>query len=149
LSSRFTEDYPGVITLREATIEDAGTYECSASNPAGTTSLSTSIEIQQVPTITMSPDSQVIEVTEGDELRFTCAATGIPTPSIQIKVPEGSGIREPIARAGLRPEASLNHAGIKRSQGGLYECIAINEAGQDLRYIQVNVKEKRGDVGKF
>jgi immunoglobulin superfamily member 9B len=47
LSSRFTEDYPGVITLREATIDDAGVYECRASNVAGQTSLSTTLEIQQ------------------------------------------------------------------------------------------------------
>lgn len=101
------------------------------------------------PTITLTPDLQTIEVTEGDELRFSCAATGIPEPSIQIKVPENSNVRAvlPFSRGG-RPEATINHLGIKRSQGGLYECIATNEAGSDLRYIQVNVKEKRGDVGK-
>ena len=144
-----------MITLREATIEDTGSYECKAVNVAGTTTLSTSIEVQLPPTITLTPDTQTIEVTEGDELRFSCAATGIPEPSIQIKVPEGSNVRtiQPFAsiqqfgRTG-RPEASVSHSGIQRSQAGLYQCMATNEAGSDIRYIQVNVKEKRGDVGK-
>lgn len=151
LSSRFSEDYPGVITLREATIEDTGSYECKAVNVAGVTTLSTTVEVQLAPTITLTPDLQSIEITEGDDLRFTCAATGLPEPSIQIKVPEGSNVRAlPFAasRSG-RPEASISHSGIQRSQAGLYQCIATNEAGSDLKYIQVNVKEKRGDVGKL
>lgn len=156
LSSRFSEDYPGVITLREATVEDTGSYECKATNVAGTTTASSSIEVQQAPTIAMAPDLQVLEITEGDELRFTCSATGIPQPSIEIKVPEGSNVHANIPlhspRAGHgveRAEATIAHFGIQRSQAGLYQCIAINEAGQDLRYIQVNVKEKRGDVGEL
>lgn len=157
LSPRFSEDYPGVITLREATVEDTGSYECKATNVAGTTTASSSIEVQQAPTIAMAPDLQVLEITEGDELRFTCSATGIPQPSIEIKVPEGSNVRAganvpALHRADhgvVRAEATIAHFGIQRSQAGLYQCIAINEAGQDLRYIQVNVKEKRGDVGEL
>lgn len=151
ISSRITEDYPGVITLREATIEDAGLYECKATNVAGTATLTASITIQQPPVITLSPDVQSIEVTEGDELRFTCSATGIPTPSVQIKVPDGAPAHSPVlplhrGRVEL-PEATINYVSAHRSQAGLYQCVAINDAGQDLRYIQVNVKEKRGDVG--
>lgn len=155
LSSRFSEDYPGVITLREATVEDTGSYECKATNIAGTTTLSTTIEVQQAPTIILTPDVQVIEITEGDELRFSCAAIGIPHPTVTIKVPEGSNVRtiQPFeafqsSSSVGRAEATINHRGIQRSQAGLYQCTAINEAGQDIRYIQVNVKEKRGDVGK-
>lgn len=153
LSTRFSEDYPGVITLREATVEDTGSYECKAINVAGSTTATTSIEVQQAPTIILTPDRQTIELTEGDELRFTCAATGIPDPSIQIKAPEGSNVRQaPVTLRGHRtgrPEASINHANIQISQSGLYECIASNEAGQDLRYIQVVVNKKRGDVGEL
>lgn len=142
-----------MITLREATIEDTGSYECKAVNVAGTTTASTTIEVQQAPTIILTPDRQTIEVTEGDELRFTCAATGIPEPSIQIKSPEGSNVRQaPITLRGHRtgrPEATINHPNIQLSQGGLFECIAHNEAGQDLRYIQVTVSKKRGDVGEL
>lgn len=157
LSSRFTIDSPGTITLREATIEDSGSYECRATNIAGTTTLSTTIEVLQAPTISLIPDVQVLEVTEGDELRFTCTAVGVPQPTVSIQVPENSNVRTTLPYAALLPgrnavahgEASINHRGIQRSQAGLYTCTATNEAGQDLRYIQVNVNEKRGDVGEL
>jgi Immunoglobulin I-set domain len=151
LSSRFTEDYPGVITLREATVEDTGSYECRATNIAGTISLSTTLEVQQAPTLILEPDTQSIDLTEGDELFFTCAAVGIPQPTVIIKVPEGSNIRtfqRPAALNLGRAEASIRHSNIQRSQAGTFECVANNEAGQDTRYIIINVKEKRGDVGK-
>lgn len=151
LSARFSEDYPGVITLREATVDDTGSYECKATNVAGTITLSTTLEVQQAPTIILLPDRQTFDVTEGDELRFSCAANGIPHPTVQIKVPEGSNVRPTPSAASFdgRAEASISHFNIQRSQAGLYECVANNEAGQDLRYIQVNVNEKRGDVGKL
>jgi Immunoglobulin I-set domain/Immunoglobulin domain len=150
LSSRFTEDYPGVITLREAKIDDAGVYECRASNIAGETSLSTTLEIQQQPSISIVPDRERIDLTEGDELRFTCLATGIPAPSIQIKFPDSAEGIAPARSTEVRrdqSEATLAHFGVQQSQAGNYECIATNDAGQDIKYIQVTVAEKRGDVG--
>lgn len=37
---------------------------------------------------------------------------------------------------------------VDKNDGGLYECLASNEAGRDMRYVQVNVEPKRGDIGK-
>lgn len=150
LSPRITEDYPGVITLREATIEDAGSYECKASNIAGTITLSTTLEVMQPPTIVVEPDRDTIEPTEGEELRFTCAAVGIPTPKIEIKVPDGVNLRAVQGRSyDTRAEATIATFNVLRTHAGLYQCIATNEAGQDLRYINVNIKEMRGDIGEF
>jgi hypothetical protein len=150
LSSRFTEDYPGVITLREATLEDAGSYECKASNIAGTITLSTTLEIQQAPTIVIEPNQESFDITEGDELRFVCSAVGIPTPTIEIKAPEGSSLRaQPSRTFDTRAQATIVTFNVERSHAGLYECVASNDAGQDMRYINVNVKELRGDVGKL
>ena len=150
LSQRFTEDYPGVITLRDATLDDTGSYECKASNIAGTITLSTTLEVQQAPTLIVQPDRQTLDVTEGDELRFSCAAVGVPQPTVQIKVPDGSNIRSTPSAFSYngRAEATINHFNIQLNQGGLFECIANNDAGQDLKYIHVNVQPKRGDVGK-
>jgi len=149
LSSRITEDYPGVITLRDAKLEDAGIYECRASNIAGETTLSSTLEIQQQPSIKLYPDIQSFDLTEGDELKFNCIATGTPTPTVTIKIPDG------VPRLEVRTseihrdqgEASISHYNVQRSQAGLYECVATNNAGQDVRYIQVNVAVKRGDAG--
>lgn len=35
-----------------------------------------------------------------------------------------------------------------RDDAGIYECTASNDAGTENKYIQVEVKPKRGDVGK-
>lgn len=151
LSARFTEDYPGVITLREATLDDSGSYECKATNIAGTVTQSTTLDVQQAPTLILEPDVQSIDITQGDELRFTCAAVGVPTPTVQIKLPAGVNLRpqiQPLRLGSTRAEATISHFNVQMSHAGLYECIAQNEAGQDLRYINVNVKEKRGDIGK-
>jgi hypothetical protein len=152
ISSRFTEDYPGVITLREAILEDGGIYECHASNAAGKTSLSTTLDIQQQPSISFVPDRERIDLTEGDELRFTCLASGIPAPTVQIKFPESARGIVPARSSEIRrdqSEATLSHFNVQRSHAGIFECIATNEAGQDIRYVQVNVAEKRGDVGPY
>lgn len=150
LSSRFTEDYPGVITLREATLEDAGLYECRASNIAGETSLSTNLDIQQQPSISLIPDKERHDLTEGEELIFTCLASGVPAPNIQIKFPDTARDVTPAKFNEIRrdeSQATLTHYNIQRHQSGIYECIATNEAGQDIRYIQVSVAQRRGDVG--
>jgi hypothetical protein len=145
LSSRITEDYPGVITLREATIEDGGVYECIARNDAGETRLSSSIEMLQPPVITLEPDRETLTLTEGDELRFTCTAHGIPTPTVVIEVPEDSGVRSPAsARSSI---ASIHHYNIQQNQAGVYTCLATSDAGEERRYIQVSVNPRRGDVG--
>lgn len=151
LSSKFVEDYPGVITLKEASLDDAGIYECRASNIAGETSLSTTLEIQQPPSISFVPDRDRIDLTEGDELRFTCLASGIPAPSIRIEFPDtATRSLSPVRSTKVRDdqsEATLSHYNVQRSHAGIYKCIASNEASDETRYIQVNVAEKRGDVG--
>lgn len=149
MSTRITEDYPGVITLRDAKLEDAGIYECRASNIAGETTLSTTLEIQQQPSIKLYPDIQSFDLTEGDELKFNCIATGVPTPSVTIKTPDGAPRLEVRTSEIHRDqgEASISHYNVQRNQAGLYECVATNDAGQDVRYIQVNVAVKRGDAG--
>lgn len=155
LSSRFTEDYPGVITLREAQLEDGGVYECVARNEAGETRLSSSVEITQPPVLTMEPDQETMILTEGDELRFTCSAHGTPAPSVRIEVPENSGVRVAPPRQSAdngrhrsgRPEASIAHYNVQQHQSGVYSCVAENEAGEERKYVQVIVNPKRGDVG--
>lgn len=147
LSSRITEDYPGVITLREATLDDTGLYECRATSLAGSTSLNVNIEVQLPPTIVSNEN--VINLTEGDELIISCVATGIPSPNVEIKPPQGASVRAS-ATGPTRlnhPEARIHHYDVQKSQAGVYECIATSEAGQDLKYIQVNINSKRGDVG--
>lgn len=152
LSSRVEEKYAGTILVSNVTFEDAGEYECRASNIAGEVSATSSIHVQQPPIIRILPDLQELTITEGDELKLECFAEGLPTPSVRWTEPQEIG-RSGLAGAprGYFPQAqSLIHKyNVGRSSEGTYICHASNEAGEDQKYITILVEQKRGDVGKL
>jgi hypothetical protein len=147
LSSRVTEDYPGVITIQEATLDDAGQYECRAENEAGFATITASLDIMESPFITLYPNISQLTVTEGDEISIQCTATGKPTPTVTFKYPERTRTYSSAAQSPQPSQSFINIFQAKRTDAGVYECIASNEAGQDIRYIQIGVEEKRGDIG--
>jgi Immunoglobulin domain len=97
--------------------------------------------VQQAPEVFIEPAKQRLTVTEGDEISITCSATGIPQPTVVLSK-TGSSQRGP-------QRSSLVVHRAEKSDAGVYECTATSEAGSDTRYVQVYVKEKRGDVGKW
>ena len=63
---------------------EAGEYECTASNEAGSTKSTASLIVNEVPSIIMDPKGSVtLEV--GTKLTVSCSATGDPTPTISWK----------------------------------------------------------------
>uniref|UniRef100_A0A182W103 Basement membrane-specific heparan sulfate proteoglycan core protein n=1 Tax=Anopheles minimus TaxID=112268 RepID=A0A182W103_9DIPT len=148
LSSRFTNDAQGVITLREATLEDAGEYECRADNVAGTAVIATTIEVLQPPIITLRPN-EYHKITENDDFTIHCAATGKPAPMVTLIPPQGA-MRSHFGQqtAGLR-EVTLNLHRAELNDAGTYECKATNAAGEDSQYLTLQVDTKRGDVGVY
>lgn len=62
---------------------DAGLYVCEAHNSAGQTSIETSIIVQTIPIITITPHAEQITVKRGDVLRLECRATGHPQPMVR------------------------------------------------------------------
>uniref|UniRef100_A0A182LXB6 Basement membrane-specific heparan sulfate proteoglycan core protein n=1 Tax=Anopheles culicifacies TaxID=139723 RepID=A0A182LXB6_9DIPT len=148
LSSRFTNDATGVITLRDAALEDAGEYECRAENVAGTAVLATTIEVLQPPLITLRPN-EYHKITENDEFTIHCAATGKPAPMVTLIPPEGAKPAHFSRKAeGLR-EVTLNLHRAELTDAGTYECKAMNAAGEDSQYLTLQVDTKRGDVGPY
>lgn len=154
LSQHVEEKYAGTILISNITFEDAGQYECRASNIAGESIQTSAIHVQQPPIIRILPDTQEWTITEGDELKLECFAEGTPSPTVQWKRPE----RDQTADEGLRGLSSpfyttaqslIHKYNTDRSDEGTYICHASNEAGEDQKYITVLVQPKRGDVGKF
>lgn len=89
LPAKAEQDYPGVITFHSVGLSDAGTYQCVAVNEAGSTSLTSSLEVQEAPLAVFTPDDPYIFVREGHSVEIVCTATGFPTPSVVIKTPKG------------------------------------------------------------
>uniref|UniRef100_A0A182P409 Terribly reduced optic lobes n=1 Tax=Anopheles epiroticus TaxID=199890 RepID=A0A182P409_9DIPT len=146
LSSRFTNDADGVITLREATLEDAGEYECRADNVAGSAVIGTSVEVLQPPIIRLEP-ADYHKITENDDFTIHCSAVGKPAPMVTLVPPHGasrSHLRQ--QNEGLR-EVTLHLHRAELNDAGTYECTAKNAAGEDSQYLTLQVDPKRGDVG--
>lgn len=73
LSHRIEQQQPGSIVIKDITVEEAGEYECLASNIVGKVSQAISIIVQQPqPIITIWPKQQEIYVTIGTKLALYC-----------------------------------------------------------------------------
>ncbi|XP_058821183.1 basement membrane-specific heparan sulfate proteoglycan core protein isoform X2 [Topomyia yanbarensis] len=147
LSSRITQDYPGVITLREVILEDSGEYECRAENSAGSASLSASVDVQLAPIITISPPVDEHKLYEGDELSIQCTARGKPEPTVVIKPPHQDTDTRLLSHTEGLGAANIHIFQAEPKHSGTYECVATNLAGTDSRFITIQVEKKRGDLG--
>lgn len=150
ISSRFREEYEGTLTLLNAELEDAGEYICTAENIAGRVTATTSIEMSSRPIIRLDPDTERISVTEGEELKMDCHGEGIPLPTTSWETPKRNGIL-PINRSPYRPvdhsTATVYIEKVTRSDAGYYTCTATNAGGSEVKYVEVDVKPLRGDLG--
>lgn len=154
LSSHVEEKYAGTILISNVTFEDAGQYECRASNIAGESTQTSAIHVQQAPIIRILPETQEWTITEGDELKLECFAEGEPSPTVQWKRPEQLqteeiGLRRGPSSFGSPSQSLIQKYNVDRNDEGTYICHARNEAGEDQKYITVIVQQKRGDVGKL
>lgn len=138
--------------MSNATLEDAGSYVCRGRNIVGEVSQTTTITIEEPPRLEINPNTEQMELTEGDELDLSCYGSGTPQPNVEWRTPAA-------------PEVSLTHSRrlnqipqsvakvqlfrVSLADSGLYTCIGSSSAGTEQKYIQVLVKPKRGDVGKF
>lgn len=156
MSLNAKEEYPGTILISNLTFADAGQYECKASNAVGETSQGTAVTVQQPPIIRIIPDQIELSLTEGDELKLECLADGLPAPSVLWRTPD-SLEQEAANLPGLRglpgphefSRAIFHKYNVGHSDAGTYVCRASNEAGEEQKYITIDITPKRGDVGKF
>jgi hypothetical protein len=111
------------LTLSAVTTADAGSYDCVATNSAGSaTSTAATLTVNAAttaPAITTQPTSQT--VTAGAAVTFTVAASGNPTPTYQWR--KGGA-----ALAG-KTSATLTLSAVTSADAGSYDCVATNSAG--------------------
>lgn len=133
--------------INDIQLIDAGEYECVAENIAGKTSASLSVNVIEAPVISISPNTEDLELTEGDELKIICTATGTPHPNVEW-VDESQQPRS-VFRGLPLPEAYLEIYRVTQNDARVYQCVANNEAGTDSKFVNVRVKPRRGDIGKL
>lgn len=132
--------------LNDALLADAGDYKCVAENEVGNATAVTNIRVIEPPTIEVEPSQEVLSVTEGDEVKITCTASGFPNPTVRWVQEEDRPISVFRAEEEHYNQAFLEFYRISMQDGKAYKCIASNEAGTDERYIVLDVKPRRGDA---
>lgn len=147
-----SQDYPETLMFNQLTLDDSGEYECKATNLAGSVSVTASISVQEPPTISINPNVTELVLTEGDELKLECNAHGSPQPGVEWKHPNQEEtrhmIRPQLAARNVPAFAIVQKYNVRKSDEGIYSCMARNAAGTEEQYIRVLVQSKRGDVGK-
>lgn len=131
--------------IREIQLEDSGDYECTAQNDVGRVTALQKVIVTSAPVITLEPNDEYLSLTEGDELKVTCSATGVPSPIVQW-VDDTTEFNRGLPPSPQHNQAFLEKYRVDRNDAKTYKCIASNEAGTVESSVTVEVRPRRGDA---
>ncbi|KAI3368574.1 hypothetical protein L3Q82_025583, partial [Scortum barcoo] len=125
------------LQLTSVTPDHSGWYECIAINEGGVMAKRIYLTVQEVPRVSVEPRNQTF--TTGDEVRIRCSASGYPQP--RLVWTHNDMFIMASSRHRMTPEGTLIIRNMERKDGGVYGCLASNQAGTDtmtsiLTYIE-------------
>ncbi|KAK7094973.1 hypothetical protein V1264_006443 [Littorina saxatilis] len=118
------------LEVLNAQVEDAGTYSCLATNPAGQDEVEFKLQVYVGPQI-LNPSSDRLSVVAGDAISMQCQVSGIPQPSL-LWLHNGEVLQQTSDDARVRllsNDTLLQLSNVATSSAGKYTCHAENEAG--------------------
>ncbi|XP_043504363.1 fasciclin-2 [Polistes fuscatus] len=141
----------GDLTITNVNREDAGEYECTATNAAGSATTNIVVNVIVKPKIMEFPNITVIQ---GKEVDIKCKAFGRPPPKVTLRKHTAEkayviGAQVDDDRIVLinKPDevtgetvGILNIRDVFRSNDGLYECVAENAGGKAYKNGHVTVE---------
>ncbi|KAK4016086.1 neuroglian isoform X3 [Daphnia magna] len=137
--------YGKTLIIKSVDSEDAGNYECEASNGVGLAkSYSISLQVLAAPYFTVEPEVYV--GAEDEVAEFRCEANGSPSPEIKW-IHNG----KPLEEAAVNPRRKVfpNRIVIERlqkSDTGNYGCNATNSIGYVYKDVYLNVLALAPDI---
>uniref|UniRef100_H0WC62 Hemicentin-1 n=1 Tax=Cavia porcellus TaxID=10141 RepID=H0WC62_CAVPO len=119
-----------VLKIEDTQVQDTGRYTCEATNIAGKTEKNYNVNILVPPSIYGSEELVQLTVIEGNLITLLCESSGIPPPNLIWKkkgspVLPDSGGEVRMLSGGRQLQISI----AKKSDAGLYTCVASNVAG--------------------
>ncbi|XP_046613235.1 basement membrane-specific heparan sulfate proteoglycan core protein isoform X7 [Neodiprion virginianus] len=137
-SSNVEQLSSGVLRFSNVTLDDGGSFTCTASNAVGSTSTIAVLEINSQPVITITPSNRTpLIIGVGQRVRFTCSATGQPPPTVVWnKGPGYSGISRTRSYDAVHEISSVSF-----EDEGIYTCTASNGEGIAEERIELIVKD--------
>ncbi|XP_074526683.1 hemicentin-1 [Halichoeres trimaculatus] len=121
--------------------EHAGSFVCTAQNSAGESRREYHIVVQAPPVISGTTRLQDMTVVLGQEVEFQCRVSGKPAPKV-----EWSRDGEVLSRDGdphvefLEDGQVLKVKSVRLRDQGLYQCLASNNAGTQMRQFKLTVQ---------
>ncbi|XP_066577546.1 immunoglobulin superfamily DCC subclass member 3-like isoform X2 [Amia ocellicauda] len=111
---------------RESNETDAGEYDCAAQNRFGMlVSRKARVQLASLPKFHTHPESMTVD--EGGVARFQCQVNGIPEANITWER-NRTALSTQDSRYTLLPAGILQVTGVRRSDSGVYRCMATNIA---------------------
>uniref|UniRef100_A0A8C6DLM4 Hemicentin-1 n=1 Tax=Moschus moschiferus TaxID=68415 RepID=A0A8C6DLM4_MOSMO len=126
----------GSLHIERVRLQDGGEYTCVASNVAGTTNKTTTVDVHVLPTI--QHGQQILSTIEGIPVTLPCKASGIPKPSIAWSK-KGELISTSSVKFSAGADGSLYVVSPGGEESGEYVCTATNAAGYAKRKVQLTV----------
>uniref|UniRef100_A0A669Q4Q1 Immunoglobulin superfamily member 10 n=1 Tax=Phasianus colchicus TaxID=9054 RepID=A0A669Q4Q1_PHACC len=135
----------GTLVIKDVTVYDRGLYTCTATNPAGTDTLTVKLQVIAAPPVILEEKRQQITATAGQDLNLPCTAEGNPQPRVHWVLSEGTVVK-PLqfvnTRVLLLPNGTLRLSGIVPTDTGKYRCAAKNQVGYIEKLIVLEVAQK-------
>lgn len=133
----------GTLLIKKVSIYDRGIYMCTASNPAGSDTMTVRVQVIAAPPVIMEEKRQRIVEKIGKSLKLPCTATGNPHPNVYWVLFDGTAVK-PLqyinGKLFLFPNGTLYIRNITPSDSGSYECIATSSTGSERRVVVLQVE---------
>ncbi|TKS74334.1 Hemicentin-1 Fibulin-6 [Collichthys lucidus] len=125
------------LQVSSVTPDQSGWYECIAINEGGVTAERIYLTVEEVPRVSVQPRNQTF--TTGEEVRIRCSASGYPPP--RLVWTHNDMFIMASSRHRMTPDGTLVIRKMEKKDGGMYGCLASNQAGTDtmistLTYIE-------------
>ncbi|XP_030600987.1 matrix-remodeling-associated protein 5 [Archocentrus centrarchus] len=137
----------GTLYIRSMGTENAGRYECSATNTAASSRRTVMLSIRRNPLSSAKPNiasssTKRTDVIYGSKLLLNCVATGQPKPRIIWRTPSKKLVDVQYSfdsRIKVFPNGTLSVLSVTDKDSGDYLCVARNKMGDDYVLLRVNV----------
>ncbi|XP_045905935.1 hemicentin-1 [Micropterus dolomieu] len=125
------------LQVSSVTPDHSGWYECIAINEGGVMAERIYLTVQEVPRVSVEPRNQTF--TKRDIVRIRCSASGYPPP--RLVWTHNDMFIMATSRHRMTPDGTLVIRNMEKKDGGVYGCLASNQAGTDtmtsiLTYIE-------------